>query len=233
MKFFTCLLLFTTQLSFGQIKKLVPGSSIPGFMSLTRYDATRQAVKGQEDTTRGRLIQVNLWYPSKRGNKNMSFADYVSLVGRELTPSLKDSSALRKGTDTYFTWPASAGADKEKFKKFLQRKTPMLAQRSSMRTKEKRPIILLVHGYASDYAYMAEHLASHGYIVLQVPVKGTTNYELDFAERGLDTQVKDYEFAMGVINKELGITGDQMAVVGFSFGGQSAIALSLRQKNIK
>jgi dienelactone hydrolase len=225
-------LLFATA-SYGQIEKLRAGPYRPGFISLTRYDASRPAVKQQELADKGRIIQVNCWFPSRTGGKRMHFADYVSLAGKELTPSLHDSAALQKGMTTYLAWPVSTGADKASLARFLFSKKPMAAFQSSQRIKAKRSLILLVHGFAADYAYMAEHLAAQGHFVLQVPVKGTTEYELDYEGGGLDTQVKDYEFALQVIQKEFGMTPDQLAIVGFSFGGQSAIALSLRQKHVK
>ena len=109
----------------------------------------------------------------------------------------------------------------------------MQAWQNAKWLKQKNPLVMLVHGFAADYAYLAEYLASNGYTVLQVPVKGTTTYELDYERKGLETQVKDYEFALRVIEKEFSVFTGKIAVVGFSFGGQSAVALSLRNKNIK
>jgi pimeloyl-ACP methyl ester carboxylesterase len=80
---------------------------------------------------------------------------------------------------------------------------------------------------------MGEYLASFGYVVMQVPVKGTMQYELDYEGKGLETQVLDYEFALSVLEKEFPYLSGEAAVAGFSFGGQSAVALALRNKSIK
>ena len=180
----------------------------------------------------GRIIQVNIWYPSAAGTRRMHFADYVGLVGKELDNSSRNKNWKQKGIDKYFEWPASAGADKNKFTAFLDKKTPMMAYSDAKWLKQKYPLVMLVHGFAADHAYLAEYLASNGYVVMHVPVKGTTQYELDYEGLGLDSQVKDYEFALKVLRKEFPLIKDVAATIGFSFGGQSAVALAIRNKSV-
>lgn len=226
--FFTCLLI--CNYSFGQTEKLKPGPLKPGFISITRFDTSRPAVEEQPAGDKGRIIQVNVWYPSAGDTKRVSFADYIKLVGKELDVSSANNNPDQKGVDKYFEWPASAGADKKMFMDFLDKKNPMQAYQDAKWLKQKKSLVMLVHGFAADYAYLAEYLAGNGYTVLQVPVKGTTTYELDYERKGLESQVKDYEFALGIIEKEFAVSSEKIAVVGFSFGGQSAVALSLRNK---
>ena len=52
-------------------------------------------------------------------------------------------------------------------------------------------------------------------------------------ERVWKHQVLDYEFALSVLKKEFPYLSGEAAVAGFSFGGQSAVALALRNKSIK
>jgi len=155
------------------------------------------------------------------------------LVGKELDGSSDNRNYRQKGIDKYFEWPASAGADKNQFNGFMEKKVPMQAFKNAKWIKQKFPLVMLVHGYAADYAYLGEYLASFGNVVMQVPVKGTTQYELDYEGKGLETQVLDYEFALTVLQKEFPYLSGEAAVAGFSFGGQSAVALSLRNKSIK
>ena len=163
----------------------------------------------------------------------MHFADYAGLAGKELDTSLANKNAEQKGIDKYFEWPASLGADKKKFKAFLDTRIPMQAYQNVKWLKQKYQLVMLVHGFAADHAYLAEYLAGYGYIVIQVPVKGTTHYELDYEEKGLESQVKDYEFALKILQQEFLFLGEKAAVVGFSFGGQSAVALALKNKYVK
>ena len=212
---------------------LKPGNSKPGFISLTRFDESRPAVKEQAQKGTGRIIQINIWYPSVANTRRTHFLDYVELIGKELDDSPANKNFSEKGIDKYFEWPLSAGADKNQFKTFLEKKTPMLAYKNAGWIRQKFPLVMLVHGFAADHAYLAEWLASFGNVVMQVPVKGSTQYELDYEEKGLETQVLDYEFALSVLQKEFPYLSGEAAAAGFSFGAQSAVALAMRNKSIK
>jgi len=232
MKSISIICLLISQFSFCQLVKLSPGNSKPGFISLTRYDESRPAVKEQPEKDKGRIIQINIWYPSAANTRHTYFTDYVELIGKEIDASAANKNYRQKGIDKYFEWPASAGADKNQFTGFLKKKIPMLGYKNAKWVKQESPLVMLVHGYAADYAYMGEYLASFGYIVIQVPVKGTTQYALDYEGKGLETQVLDYEFAFSVFKKEFPYYSGEAAVAGFSFGGQSAVALALRNKSL-
>lgn len=222
-------LLFITNFSQAQITTPKPGSLQPGFISVTRFDLSRTAVKEQPATVKGRILQINIWYPCLSSAKRMSFKDYVGLAGKELDTT-SSFNWKQAGINKYFEWPASAGADKNKFINFLESGQPMLASLNAKWTGKKYPLVILVHGFAADYAYLAEYLASYGYVVMQVPVKGSTQYELDYEGHGLESQVKDYEFALKILKKEFPWFTNKTAVIGFSFGAQSAVALAIRNK---
>lgn len=223
MKVFTFLLMLAGINAFSQTPA--------GFRSITRFDNTRPAVEEQADKAHGRIIQINVWYPAERSAEKMTFSDYVGLAGLELDSSRKNDW-YTLGVSRYFSWPESAKADKKTFLDFLHKKTPMNAGANAPFLTEKYPLIMLVHGYAADHAYLAENLAGKGFVVVQVPVKGTRKTELDYETGGLETQVLDYEYALKVVQNEFAITTNDIGVVGFSFGGQSALALALKNENI-
>lgn len=225
--------LLIQQYCIAQPINLQPGNFKPGFTSITRYDRSRNAVAEQKDKTKGRIIQINVWYPSNATSRQTNFSDYVELIGKELDDSPANKEYKQKGIDKYFEWPASAGANKKQFTDFLDKRIPMLAHKNAKWIKQKFPLVMLVHGFAADYAYLAEYIASQGFVVLHVPVKGTTKYELDYEGLGLQTQVTDYEFAISVLQKEFSFVAESAATVGFSFGGQSAVALALRNPSVK
>ncbi|HUM66049.1 MAG TPA: acyl-CoA thioester hydrolase/BAAT C-terminal domain-containing protein [Chitinophagaceae bacterium] len=226
-----CLLL--SQFAFGQFEKLKPNQTGCGFISLTRFDTSRLPVKEQPSSAKGRIIQINIWYPiiEKSAGHRMHFGDYVDLVGKELDSTQSDFQKI--GFDKYFAWPISQGADPNSIRDFLARKIPMQAVYNAKWDDRSRPLISLVHGFVADYAYLAEYLAGNGYIVMQVPVKGSAAYDLDYEGKGLESQVQDYEFAWDIIRKEFGINAREAGIIGFSFGGQSAMALSIRNKQIR
>ena len=49
----------------------------------------------------------------------------------------------------------------------------------------------------------------------------------------MESQVLDYEFGLNILRKEFPVIKDEIAVAGFSFGGQSAMALAIRNKSVK
>src|SRR5687768_15777469 len=76
----TCVLLLLSHFAFSQ-------NNI-GFVSLTRFDKTRPAVEEQQEKERGRIIQINFWYPvQERSGNKITFSDYVALAGLELDSS--------------------------------------------------------------------------------------------------------------------------------------------------
>ncbi|MBL7700178.1 MAG: dienelactone hydrolase family protein [Chitinophagaceae bacterium] len=224
MKLFTLLLVITA----------VPGLSqfSTGFKSITRFDSSRPPVEKQGDKEHGRIIQINVWYPSQKTENRMTFRDYVGLAGLELDSSL-NNDWYTLGLNRYFSWPESVKFEKKKFIDFIEREVPMNASKNAPGLVEKFPLIILVHGYAADYAFVAEKLASNGFVVMHVPVKGTLQTELDYQEKGLESQVLDYEYGLCVLKSEFPVFTNEIGVAGFSFGGQSAVAIALRNNNVK
>lgn len=222
--------LFTFLLLLAAVPALCQHSA--GFRSITRFDNTRPAVEEQSDKRHGRIIQVNVWYPSEKSGSRMTLSDYVALAGLELDSSLA-RNWYEAGVNRYFAWPESAGADKKSFTEFLEKKIPMHALNHATPLQQKFPLIMLVHGYAVDHAYLAEELARKGFVVMQVPVKGTLKTELDYEGKGLESQVLDYEFGLKILMHEFSNVTNDIGVAGFSFGGQSAAALALRNSDIK
>ena len=94
------------------------------------------------------------------------------------------------------------------------------------------PVVLLMHGSAADYMFLAEYLASYGYIAVNVPTYGYASQNLDINSIGVETQVRDYEFALSFLRKKFSRSFDTKGVVGFSFGGQSAVVFAMRTTDV-
>ncbi len=115
------------------------------------------------------------------------------------------------------------------------------------RSTNKSPVIVISHGLGSDrtsFAYLAEHLASHGFIVAVPEHPGSNSQQLqallggiadeitdprEFVDRPLDVKyVLDY--LEGLSNSDSAYKGrfnmEQVGVIGQSFGGYTALALA-------
>jgi len=102
----------------------------------------------------------------------------------------------------------------------------------------KFPLVVLSHGYTGYRTmmfYLAEHLASHGYVVASIDHTDSTNAEIDFLKnpgagfpstlinRARDQQfILDFFAAQNSTLTSLADT-DKAAVIGYSMGGYGAL----------
>ena len=107
-----------------------------------------------------------------------------------------------------------------------------------------RPTVIISHGLGSDrtsYAYLGEHLASHGFIVLNVEHPGSNAEQIDALLVGRSAAVVDNEefidrpqqisALLNYLDQEATQYGSlinfaQVGIVGQSFGGYTALALA-------
>jgi dienelactone hydrolase len=81
---------------------------------------------------------------------------------------------------------------------------------------------------------LCEYLASHGYIVISSPSRGTANrFFENEAGKNLETQARDIEFLIAELSKIPTANLDQIATMGFSFGGLANVLAQMRNDNIK
>jgi dienelactone hydrolase len=181
----------------------------------------------------GRAVQVSIWYPaSVRKSSPLTFNDYVYLEGREdsmVTGIQNDAAALKR----FLEYPASSGADMNAWNSFLAEKRTMKANLNATLKPGDFPWVLLIHGSAVQYALMGEYLASHGMIAINVPYKGYLQNAFDVNVLGMETEMRDMEYSVDVVVEKLGRSPKGMAVVGISFGGQSAVGMAVRNPLIK
>lgn len=110
-----------------------------------------------------------------------------------------------------------------------------------------KPIIVFTHGLGSvrtELRYLAEYLASHGYIVAALEHPGSNQINVDLAVQGKARIVKPQEFLerpqdisfvldeLAKVNQTASnplagkLATDNVMVVGYSFGGGTALALA-------
>lgn len=106
-------------------------------------------------------------------------------------------------------------------------------------TKTKYPLVVLSHGYTGYRTimfYLAEHLASQGYIVVGIDHTDSTNAEIDMKTAPfagfvstLVNRSRDQQFVLEQLRREPSLTGSQLdgnkaAVIGYSMGGFGALS---------
>jgi len=137
-----------------------------------------------------------------------------------------------------------------------ERKIPVDVYWSNAATAEK-PVIVFSHGFASvrtDMRYLAEHLASHGYIVVALEHPGSNQTSTDLAIKN-NTELlqgqefldrpKDISFVLDELEKlnqtaknplQGKIATNNVMVIGYSLGGGTALSIAgaeLQLENLK
>ena len=133
----------------------------------------------------------------------------------------------------FLKYPLMDGADSIEWKKFFSSLKPMKADKNGLIKTGKFPLVLLIHGNAAEYSMMAEYLVSHGMIAVNVPTRGYMNEDLDVNLIGLETQIRDHEFAIDFVRRKFSVFDNKIAAIGMSFGGQSALGLAIRNPSVK
>jgi predicted dienelactone hydrolase len=127
----------------------------------------------------------------------------------------------------------------------------------SMSATANKPLIVFSHGFGSvrtDLRYLAEHLASHGYVVAALEHPGSNETSSKVVSKGKNRLVEPQEFLdrprdISFILDELAqlnqtannplqgkLATNNVMVVGYSFGGGTALALAggeLQIENLK
>jgi dienelactone hydrolase len=208
--------------------KIVPGKYGVGFKTVTVYDSSRPSIEEQRVKGNGRVIQINVWYPAVTNiAPKINFNEYVQLIANEVDPSTK-----REGfaIDTYYDWTFQNNSPSGEMLEFKKKGLKMIASLAPKPYDAIFPAVLLIHGGAADFAFLGEFLASHGFVAINVPYKGYLQAELDVDVIGMQTQVKDYEFAVESIKGQMLISSTNLSVIGVSFGGQSAVSFSFKNR---
>ena len=178
-----------------------------GFLSQYIIDYSRPSLEAQR---LGRKITVNVWYPTPVNSKNkMSFFDYT----------------VRENVVAFKT-ELSKGADTTGLNAFLKTKTH--SQLNAILAEGKWPVVVLLHGSAFQYMLLGQYLASHGMIAIGLPYQGFLQKDIDVNVIGMETQIRDAEFAVGEIQKKYKLDIKNIGVLGYSFGGQSAVGYAVR-----
>jgi dienelactone hydrolase len=192
-----------------------------GYVSLYRHDPARSLV-----ATDGRLVQrpvrIDVWYPAgKPAAQRIRFADYVSASARDVDFAAPITDDVRQ---RFLRERGEAAATL-----FDQ---PMLATQAPPPAKGRFPLVLYAHTNTSSKCFLAEFLASRGYVVMAPQIVGTWEAPLDVALSGIETQTRDLEFVLGTAATKPYVDMSRVGVIGMSFGGLTALSLAMRNAAI-
>jgi hypothetical protein len=175
-----------------------------------------------------RPISISIWYPAEKDKSIpvLSAGDFLRVLKEEEEwENLPDERIL-----SWFYY-----ADNEKNRSTL--KMLSVSQPDLVAAKEKFPVVLYAPSYeasAVENFVWCEFLASHGYIVMSAPSRGSHNRFLSGnLTRDIEAQARDLEFLIGEVSSMSGADASRIAVAGFSLGGMSNVLVQMRNRHVK
>ena len=172
-----------------------------------------------------RPIQLSVWYPARAKQEmgKMPFQEYVfeafnNLALADLTAQKKEAAIEQYQRFVPFETPAALTT-------FLNQTTAVI--RNALPQNGDFPILINVEQYPFFHTLMAEYLASHGYVVVMLPVVGTSPaYSGSFYNRPIDLEVmlRDTEWGIHQLQQRglgnsnrLGFYGYYAAELGVAY----------------
>jgi dienelactone hydrolase len=201
-----------------------------GFTHKVISDPSRTYQKIYDYSTEriARPISVSVWYPAREGisaTEPLKVLDYFRILKQEEEwEHLPDEQLLN--WFYYQNTPTNQGHLQEKARAF---RAPEFADGTF-------PVILYAPSFQASSVEnfaLCEYLASHGYLVISSPSRGSETRWFARAEKEIETQARDLEFLIAEALKYPVADGSGIAAMGFSFGGLAGVLTQMRNDRIK
>jgi len=203
-----------------------------GFHHYTLIDSTRTYQIKNEFNNRliYRPIPVSIWYPTKTDGtdaKQLTVLDYLEVLKEEEEYKNLPNYFLLDWFPYLWNTPENQAHLLEKVHAFSN---PVFLEGNF-------PVLIYAPSYqASSIENFAlfEFLASHGFVVISSPSRGTaTRWLGGGTTKDMETQSRDVEILLKEIHRYENIDLNKIALGGFSFGGLSNAITVMKDKRIK
>ena len=227
---------------------LQPGSYNVGFRTVFAYDLSRPAIPYSNwdgklfptSETKGRQMQINIWYPAKLTGKNkrLDFRHYIELMARqtEFRPLDKERRAF---ADAQFISKTNSLSALKKGGKLSQENLAILKKLKTNAFANPKPVegpfplIVFPNGGSPAFqSIMCEFFASHGFVVVGVALKGRDGFTEDISTKGLETAVVDLAFTIGKVLEIPQVDNKRICLIGNAITSGHMVAYQTRNSNI-
>lgn len=164
-------------------------------------------------------LRYHVWYPAKDQGPRTTLATY-----------------LGGGAEAYSKQLAGAGVPAAEIDSILR--SPTVAVEHAPPIAGSFPVVVIGQGNAqdaADQAILAEHLASHGYVVVTTPspmVDRPMQGESDIGPYA-ELQAAQMDSATHLARLVTGSTSSAVAVIGHSFGARSALLYVMQHPDVR
>lgn len=206
-----------------------------GFRFLQTMDYSRAPLYEPQSAPEGRIVPIYFWYPASavpRSAIPMKINDYMALWGLE-TDYNTESGAIRAQAKSHFQKRYFWSEDTTAFSQLYALEYLTRSYKDVRIRRGKHPLILLIHNTASNWHFMAELLASHGFAVAAAALSGTYDKRLEEGVSCIMTELRDAEFALGHMANISEVNTGKVVVIGHSLGALPAAALGAKHSAVK
>jgi len=215
-----------------KLHDLTMGVHAVGYKVTDVTDLSRTPVKtsdfygrlGKPQNEKGRQIEIHLWYPAAKKGSAITWNDYIAELGK--TSISQD--AFQKGLAVYLEAINDLRGNKLPVKE-LEKLYGLrsVAYKNAGHTKGKFPLLLFPsYKTPSTINILSEYLASHGFIVASIELRGTESELPEISPQGVQTMTLDLLFTLNYLRGQSFVDASKIAAMGV--GINATIAFSLK-----
>jgi len=226
-------------------KDLQPGQYDVGFRTLFTYDKSRSAIPladwdgnltFNQEEGKGRQMQINVWYPAEGKGAPLRYGHYIQLLGQQTNFSPNGSASKDLAKKIFIEQTNALGGNGnftfDHLEQLSKLKTNAYLQAPAIDT--KFPLLLFPNGGSPAYqSIMCEYLASHGYVVAAVVLKGQFSSTIDVSARGLEMGVDDLQYTLNQLVELDNVDRNRMGLMANAIESSICTALAAKNKLIK
>ncbi|MEL6926891.1 MAG: prolyl oligopeptidase family serine peptidase, partial [Bacteroidota bacterium] len=206
------------------------GTYAVGFRHYTAIDSSRTYRIHNEFNNQAiyRPIPISIWYPAtvRDGDQPLKVLNYLEVLKEEEEWHHLPNAFLLDWFSFLWNTPENEAHLSETVTAFS---APHFAA-------GRYPVIVYAPSYQAssiENFALCEYLASHGYVVVSSPSRGTKTRWLEGAtRRDMETQSRDVEFLLRELLRYSNIDDHKIALMGFSFGGLSNAVTAMKNDRI-
>jgi dienelactone hydrolase len=215
-----------------------------GYRSAIVYDRSRTFIPERNYEgkpyagERSRPLLIQIFYPAEIAPNaaRMSFGDYLNFKAD--TPAaatvIEGLGGRTQSIHEYYRDKYLQNSKAGLYERLMKMRTA--AVRDAAHARGRFPVILYGGGTqfgTDENVVLWEYLASHGYMVAVVPMMAANTVTSSADAAGLETQTRDMEFLLQHLRDLPSADTTRVAATGFSYSGQAALLMAMRNPDIK
>jgi hypothetical protein len=218
-------MLFTLAL----LLSLEPGRHAVGYETHFVRDHSRPAAIGSG----ARTVQVSVWYPAEARKADLRLRDYIHLLGR-YDGAPRTAATDRAGVERFVATVKDLSAESP-IDRHLDDLLALETRAARNATRKRGPFPLVVfpdYRAPATNSFLAELLASYGFVVAAVPIVGTHELDFDTGVTGIETLVADIRVAIDEIGRRGLADTSRLGLIGVGIAANASIAYIARNSGV-